>query len=228
MGGFLAVPLRLGAMVKSPAKLVCVCSPHPLVLQEATRLIESTPYRLCTCRPDLRDLSDRRRLCLPRASIYIVDTAPRKENARYLVSEILARFPRARILVLCDKVEEVSAFTFLRLGAAGLLRHAELGARLLDALATLSTGEFWAPRLILSRFVERTVRSGRRPVAGPPAAALSRREREILDLLVENLANKEIAARLHVSLRTVKFHVSRLLAKYGVRGRGDLMLMRSA
>ena len=215
-------------MAKSPVRLVCVCSPHPLVLQEVARLFDGAPYRLRTCRPDLRALSDRRRLQLPRATLYIVDTAPRKENARYLVSEIVARFPRARVLVLCEKVEEVSAFAFLRLGAVGLLRHAELETRLLDALASLSAGEFWAPRRILSRFVERTVRSGRRPVAGPPAGALSRREREILDLLVENLANKEIAARLNVSLRTVKFHVSRLLAKYGVRGRADLLLMRSA
>jgi DNA-binding NarL/FixJ family response regulator len=198
------------------------------VLQEAARLIGSNAYRLCTCRPDLRDLTDRRRLRLPRASIYVVDTAPHTQNACYLVSEILARFPRAKVLVLCEKVEEVSAFAFLQLGAVGLLRHSELETRLLDALASLCAGEFWASRRILSRFVERTIRSGRRPVAGPPAAALSRREREIFDLLVENLANKEIAARLHVSLRTVKFHVSRLLAKYGVRGRADLVLMRSA
>ena len=215
-------------MVKSSTRSVCVCSPHPLVLQEAARLIGDAPYRFQTCRPDLRALTDRRRLQLPRASIYIVDTAPNKENARYLVSEILARFPRAKVLVLCENVEEVSAFAFLQLGAAGLLRHVELERRLLDALASLSTGELWAPRLILSRFVERTIRSGRRPVAGPPALALSRRERDILDLLVDNLSNKEIAARLNVSLRTVKFHVSRLLAKYGVRGRGDLLLLRSA
>jgi len=198
------------------------------VLQEAARLVGGAHYRFQAYRPDLRALSDRRRLQLPSASIYIVDTASNKENACYLVSEILARFPRAKVLVLCEKVEEVSAFAFLRLGAVGLLRYVELETRLLDALASLSTGELWAPRLILSRFVERTIRSGRRPVAGPPAGALSRREREILDLLFENLANKEIAARLNVSLRTVKFHVSRLLAKYGVRGRADLLLMRSA
>jgi DNA-binding CsgD family transcriptional regulator len=54
---------------------------------------------------------------------------------------------------------------------------------------------------------------------------LSRREREVLDSLLENLANKEIASRLNISERTVKFHVSNLLNKFGVRRRADLILL---
>jgi DNA-binding CsgD family transcriptional regulator len=51
---------------------------------------------------------------------------------------------------------------------------------------------------------------------------VSRREQEVLQGIVQNLANKEIAAKLHVSERTVKFHVSSLLAKFGVTGRVEL------
>ena len=51
---------------------------------------------------------------------------------------------------------------------------------------------------------------------------VSRREREVLDGVLQNLANKEIASRLHVSERTVKFHVSSLLAKFGVTNRTEL------
>ena len=57
------------------------------------------------------------------------------------------------------------------------------------------------------------------------SADLSRREREVLDALLENLANKEIASRLNISERTVKFHVSNLLSKLGVRRRADLILL---
>ena len=53
----------------------------------------------------------------------------------------------------------------------------------------------------------------------------SRREQEVLDCLLENLANKEIADRLNISERTVKFHVSNLLSKFGVRRRADLILL---
>ena len=58
-------------------------------------------------------------------------------------------------------------------------------------------------------------------VAGMP---LSRRQHEVLTAISQNLSNKEIAARLNVSVRTVKFHVSTLLEKFEVRGRVDLML----
>jgi DNA-binding CsgD family transcriptional regulator len=48
---------------------------------------------------------------------------------------------------------------------------------------------------------------------------VSRRERDVLDGILQNLANKEIAAKLNVAERTVKFHVSSLLAKFGVTDR---------
>jgi DNA-binding CsgD family transcriptional regulator len=52
---------------------------------------------------------------------------------------------------------------------------------------------------------------------------LTRREAEVLSGLMKSLANKEIAANLHLSERTVKFHVSSLLAKFRVRGRMELV-----
>jgi len=52
---------------------------------------------------------------------------------------------------------------------------------------------------------------------------LTRREQEVLNGVVRSLANKEIAASLNLSERTVKFHVSSLLAKFRVRGRMELV-----
>jgi len=51
---------------------------------------------------------------------------------------------------------------------------------------------------------------------------LTRREEEVLGGVMRSLANKEIASELNLSERTVKFHVSSLLAKFGVRGRMEL------
>jgi DNA-binding CsgD family transcriptional regulator len=48
---------------------------------------------------------------------------------------------------------------------------------------------------------------------------VSRREQEVLDCILQSLSNKEIAAKLNVAERTVKFHVSSLLAKFGVPDR---------
>ena len=56
-----------------------------------------------------------------------------------------------------------------------------------------------------------------------PPVRLSRREREILHEVLQVCSNKEIAEKMHISVRTVKFHVSALLVKFGVAGRMDLM-----
>lgn len=57
-----------------------------------------------------------------------------------------------------------------------------------------------------------------------PQTSLSLRQDQVLAGITQNLSNKEIAAKLNISERTVKFHVSALLQKFDVRGRVDLML----
>jgi len=61
-----------------------------------------------------------------------------------------------------------------------------------------------------------------RTTLGSPAE-LTRRESEVLECVLQHKSNKEIGSQLHLSERTIKFHVSSLLAKFGVRDRVDLM-----
>jgi len=84
---------------------------------------------------------------------------------------------------------------------------------------------YWVPRELLTRFVESILPEVRGFRAVDWEAGISRRERNVLDLLLANLSNKEIAAKLFISERTVKFHVSNLLAKFGVQRRADLIVL---
>ncbi len=84
---------------------------------------------------------------------------------------------------------------------------------------------YWVPRELLTRFVESILPELRGCKSLDCEVDISRREHEVLDLLLENLANKEIASRLFVSERTVKFHVSNLLSKFGVQRRADLIVL---
>ena len=54
---------------------------------------------------------------------------------------------------------------------------------------------------------------------------LSQRQRQVLEALLDNLSNKEIANKLNMSERTAKFHVSNLLSRFDVRRRADLILL---
>jgi DNA-binding NarL/FixJ family response regulator len=57
-----------------------------------------------------------------------------------------------------------------------------------------------------------------------PHVVVTTREQEVFDLVVKGKSNKEIAKGLVISERTAKFHVSNLLAKYDVEGRGELVV----
>ncbi len=72
----------------------------------------------------------------------------------------------------------------------------------------------------VSQKAEKLLEAGR---SVPAPVQLSRREEEVLSGVMRSMANKEIAAALHLSERTVKFHVSSLLAKFRVRGRMELV-----
>jgi DNA-binding CsgD family transcriptional regulator len=79
-----------------------------------------------------------------------------------------------------------------------------------------------AERALIDRLVSRAqelLEEGR-AVACP--ASLSPRQREVLQSVINNRANKEIATKLNITVRTVKFHISTLLSKFGVESRSEL------
>ncbi len=173
--------------------------------------------------PDL--IADPNRLDVPKASVYVLESHGHRPTTEALVVSVLSRQPTGRVVVAAEKFDQGVAFPLLRLGVKGLLTFAECSEQLARAVLEVVSGGFWVPRALLSNFVDETITSARRPRGPAGPARLSRREKEVMDSLLENLSNKEIAAKLNMSERTAKFHVSNLLAKYGVRRRADLILL---
>src|SRR5271167_434982 len=214
------------AISKSNLK-VCLLSPHPMVLNEFQRLLEDSGFQITAKQLDSMLAPDLRNLDVPKASVYVVDAHAARQATGALLGNILDRFESARLLVVGDNLKETDSFALLRQGAKGILTYAEARAQLPRALPQVAAGGIWVPRPVLSRFVDSILSGtqGRRLRMESPNNELSRREQEVLTGLLENLANKEVADRLHISERTVKFHVSNLLAKFGVRRRADLILL---
>lgn len=79
-----------------------------------------------------------------------------------------------------------------------------------------------AERALANRLVSRAKELLEEGRALAVPASLSPRQREILHSVICNRANKEIAAKLNITVRTVKFHISSLLAKFGVENRTEL------
>ena len=79
-----------------------------------------------------------------------------------------------------------------------------------------------AEKQLVGRFLSRAKELLEQGRAASRPASLSPRQTEILLSVIRNRANKEIASRLNITVRTVKFHISSLLSKFGVDNRADL------
>ena len=216
-------------MSKTAAKSnlkICIMSPHPMVLDEFRRLLNGSGMQVTAKQLTSMLAPDLRHLDVPKSSVYVIDSHAARQATGALLGNILDRYTDARLLVIGDNLQEEDSYSLLRQGVKGILNFSEAREQLLRALPLVAAGGFWVPRAVLSRFVDSilTTAQSRRLRSDVPAD-LSKREQEVLNGLLENLANKEVAERLHISERTVKFHVSNLLAKFGVRRRADLILL---
>ena len=139
------------------------------------------------------------------------------EATRQLAADDFA--PKVLILTTFDLDEYV--FDALRAGASGFLLKDVTAERLFEAVRVVAAGEALLAPAVTRRLISEFAKT-RRPasVTAPAAlAALTPRETEVLRLVAEGLSNPEIAARLVVTEETVKTHVSRVLAKLGLRDR---------
>jgi len=146
------------------------------------------------------------------------------EATRQITAGQAGTAPRVLILTTFDLDEYV--FEALRAGASGFALKSRPLEELLSAIRTVAAGEaLLAPsvtRRLIAHFTEGD-RAPRRTLAG--LEELTEREREVLSLVARGLSNAELAETLHVSLPTVKTHVSRILTKLGARDRTQLVVL---
>jgi DNA-binding NarL/FixJ family response regulator len=140
------------------------------------------------------------------------------EATRQLTGPAGGSRPRVLILTTFDLDEYV--YDAIRAGASGFLLKDVTAERLFDAVRVIAAGEALLAPTVTRRLIGEFA-ALHRP-GTPPAsalAALTPRETQVLRLVAEGLSNTEIAARLTVTEETVKTHVSRMLAKLGLRDR---------
>jgi len=129
--------------------------------------------------------------------------------------------PAARVIVLTSFGEDERLFAALRAGAAGFLLKDSAPAELVRAIRMAHAGQSPLSPAVTTRVVEELAHPARR--AGP-AEELTPRELEVLRLIARGRSNKRIALELGVAEKTVKTHVSHVLAKLGVSDRTQAAL----
>jgi DNA-binding NarL/FixJ family response regulator len=131
-----------------------------------------------------------------------------------LIKRLKIEKPKLRILVLSMHGEQQYAARVLKAGAAGYLGKDSASELLLSAIRKIATGGMHIPEAAAAGLV----------AADKPAhESLSDREFEVLRLLVEGLGPTDIAVRLHLSVKTVSTHKTRILEKLNLGSTAELV-----
>ena len=145
------------------------------------------------------------------------------EATRQLAADHRGAGPRVLVLTTFDLDQHV--YDALNAGASGFLLKDVTAERLFDAVRVVAAGEALLAPTVTRRLIGEFVRlRPRLPQQPDLLRMLTPRETEVLRLVAEGLSNLEIAERLVVSDETIKTHVSRILAKLGLRDRAQAVV----
>ncbi len=140
------------------------------------------------------------------------------QNLFDLMASMKATRPDLRIIVTGSGVDEETILKAIASGAKGYVDEAADAAEFVQAIRIVHQGSVWAPRKVLSMFIERVSSSPGR-VFPNGRVTFTDREKEVLEMLVAGRSNKEIGSALGIEERTVKAHVAKLMRKVGVQNR---------
>ncbi|MFF8534455.1 response regulator [Streptomyces sp. NPDC015532] len=133
--------------------------------------------------------------------------------------ELRSQMPDLACLMLTSFDDEEALLDSIMVGASGYVLKQIKGSDLVSAVRTVAAGQSLLDPSATAKLMAR-LRQGQEPEPEPDALpGLTDREREILALIGEGLTNRQIGQQLFLAEKTVKNHISRLLAKLGVERR---------
>lgn len=132
------------------------------------------------------------------------------------IQRIKARFPQIEIVILTTYDNDEFIVKGLQAGARGYLLKDAGRQALFETVRAAARGESLLPSAVVNKMVAHLS-----SVPGTQPALLSERESQVLALMANGAANKEIALQLNISERTVKAHVTNILNKLGVSSRTE-------
>jgi len=144
-----------------------------------------------------------------RPDVVILDIAMPELNGLEALEKIRKVSPKTEVLLLSMFADEEYILKAARAGAAGYLLKEGLAEELVEAIHIICKREqFYLSRVITNEWLRRSIEEGKLP-----REPLTPREREVLELIARGLTNKEIAAELGLSVKTVETHRAKLMEK---------------
>lgn len=141
-----------------------------------------------------------------------------------LCAELRTTAPTVRSLILTSYDDEEAIVSAIRAGAAGYVLKEVQGDSLLSSVRTVGSGQSLIDPAMARRVIHWIEQSSQGP---EELAGLTDQQLRILELLAEGCTNREIGLRLYLAEKTVKNHVTRILATLGVQRRTQAALLAS-
>jgi DNA-binding NarL/FixJ family response regulator len=159
--------------------------------------------------------------------VVLMDIRMPKVDGLAATEELRRRPDPPEVIVLTTFDTDEHILRALRAGAAGFVLKHTPPAQILDAILRVAAGETMLSPSVLRQLVEHvTARPDtRREHARAQLRRLSEREREVAACIAEGATNAEIAARLYMSLATVKAHITRILTTLDLTNRVQIALL---
>jgi DNA-binding NarL/FixJ family response regulator len=155
--------------------------------------------------------------------VVIMDIAMPLLNGVEATRQILKLAPATRVLILSAHSDDEYVLQVIEAGAAGYLLKQTAANTLVMAIREAHRGGTYFSRSIskrLGELRERSMGRGNKPSKG--AVSLTSREREVLQLIAEGMGNKQTAAELGISIKTVEKHRQHLMSKLGIHDTAGL------
>jgi DNA-binding NarL/FixJ family response regulator len=194
---------------------------HPIVLAGLKALVETDPRLRIV--GEARDGRTAQRLAATlRPDVVVLDISMPEMNGPEVARALLAEQPDCRILVLTVHEDRATPRQLLDLGVAGYLLKRSAADELLRAIHAVAAGGTYLDPAIAGKVVGPAAPGAARSPGGP-GVELSERETDVLRLIANGHSNKEISARLAISVKTIETYKARAMEKLGFKTRVDVV-----
>jgi DNA-binding NarL/FixJ family response regulator len=156
--------------------------------------------------------------------VVVMDIAMPNMNGIEATRRIVASHPAVGVVILSMHQDESYVLRSLKAGARGYLLKDSLRSDVIEAIRTVAQGRSFLTRKVSKLLQEDYIREMERRGVEDSYDLLTDREREVLQLVAEGRANKEVATVLNISLTTVETHRAHTLQKLGLHSVPELIL----
>ena len=154
--------------------------------------------------------------------LVLLDISLPDKSGLTLLSEIRRQCPHTRTIILSMHTKSDYIVGAFQAGAMGYVAKESAAEKLIEALRTVSNGEFYLDGAS-SKDILQKLAVVSKPPSGNDNGSLTRREQEVMRLIAEGFAAKEIGTRLFISHKTVENHRINILKKLGLSSTMDIL-----